>query len=145
MKKKISLKRFGLEMNILISSVNSIITARMQRMGEGNIFTLCVSPHLDWGGGTPSQVWTGGGYLIPGLDREVPHHRSGLGFPIPGLGKRGTPCQVWTGSTPGYPPARSGWWGVPRVSPSQVWMVGGYPGVPPRPPILDGLPPLCQD
>ena len=56
------------------SKYSLVITARIRRMGEGNIFTLCVSPHLNWrfgggrllhpaneGGGTPCQVWTGGG------------------------------------------------------------------------------------
>ena len=32
--------------------------------GESYIFTLCVSPHLDGGGGYPIQPWTGG---VPGL------------------------------------------------------------------------------
>ena len=73
-------------------------------MGEGNIFTLCVSPHLNWGGGWyPSQVWMVGG---------------------------GTPARSgwWRGTL-----ARSGWWGVPQSGldgggyPSQVLMVGGVP------------------
>ena len=72
--------------------------------GEGNIFTLCVSSHLDWGGGvTPSQVWTGG----------VPHSRSERGA--------GTPSQVWM-RVGGLPDPRSGGGGG---TPSQVWMVGG--------------------
>ena len=81
-------------------------------MGEGNIFTLCVSPHLDWGEGglpnpmsgqgrTPSQVWTGGGGPL--------HPRSGWGYPIPGLDREGTPSssgwgvypiQSWPGGVP---------------------------------------------
>ena len=63
----------------------------------------------------------------------------GGGYPVPGLGWRGTPSQVWIGGKPsqvwtgggtpsqvwmvGGTPARSGWWGYP----GQVWMVGGYP------------------
>ena len=47
--------------------VTDIITARIQRMGEGTVFSLFVSPHL----------WVGGG-----------------GYPISGLGKGGTPSQV---------------------------------------------------
>ena len=60
--------------------------------GEGNIFTLCVSPRLDWEG-TLSQVWTGGtpSHVLTG----VPHPRSGQGVPHP----------------------RSGWWGVPWGTP----------------------------
>ena len=81
-----------------------VITACIQRMGEGTVFSLFVSPHLDrGGGGYPSQVWMVGGTSV----------RSG-----------------WWGSTL----ARSGWWGgVPQPGlegggyPSQVWMVGGTP------------------
>ena len=64
-------------------------------MGEGNIFTLCVSPHLDGGGGgrvprprsgrevgvTDFQVWTEqGGTLFPDVDGGggVPHPRCNL-------------------------------------------------------------------
>ena len=64
-----------------------------------------VSPHLGGGvpqsglGGTPSQVWLGGGgYLIPGLAGGVPHPRSRQGG-------GGTPSQVRMG----YSPTRSGW------------------------------------
>ena len=77
----------------LAQDLLGLITARIRRMGEGNIFTLCVSPHLDWGrggglphtrsgwggGGTPSQVCTGGG-----------------GYPIPCL-MGGPPWQDWMG------------------------------------------------
>ena len=81
-----------------MSLMYSIITARIRRMGEGNIFTLCVSPHLDQGGGA------------------LRHPRSGwVGYPIPGLGG-GTPSQVWMEGTPSQV-----WVGG---TPSQVW-VGG--------------------
>ena len=75
----------------LILCIQKVITARIRRMGEGNIFTLCVNPHLDgggggvphpanrgvphpadgggilsWQGGMTSQVWRG--YPIQGLD-----------------------------------------------------------------------------
>ena len=78
-------------------------TARIRRMGEGNIFTLCVSPHLDVGGGTPARSgWWGGGTLV----------RSGWW---------GYPSQVWM---MGGTLARSGWWGgYPRSE------VGGTPGL----------------
>ena len=80
----------------------AIITARIQRMREGNIFSLYFqSVHTCGGGGgrTPSQVWV-----------RVPHLRSGWGI-----------------GYPGYPPTRTGWW---RGTPSQVWMVGGTRGTP---------------
>ena len=73
--------------------------------------------------GTPSQVWVGGGY------------------PIPGLGMGGTPARSgWWG----VPHPRSGLWGVPHPwggggYPGQVWMVWGeVPGLPPPQPGLDG-------
>ena len=68
-------------------------------MGEGNIFTLCVSPHLD-GGGVPCQGLDNRGVPCPGLDGEGG---------TPSQVERGTSSQVWVGGTP-----------------SQVWM-GGYP------------------
>ena len=52
--------------------LESFITARVRRMGEGNIFSLCVSSHLDGGGG--------------------PHPPTGWGwYPNPRSGWRGTP------------------------------------------------------
>ena len=69
-----------------------IITARFRRMGEGTVFSLFVSSHLD-GGSTPARSgWWGG-------------------VPRPGLDGGGYPGQVWmVGGTL----ARSGWWGVPQ-------------------------------
>ena len=95
-------------------------------MGEGTVFSLFVSSHLDGGypipglgGGTPSQVWMGG-YPIPGLDGGVPHPKSG--------------------GTPGYPtPVRCGWWRRYLGYPQPGLDGGGYPGVPPS--WLDGVPP----
>ena len=85
----------------------------------------------------PPQLGLDGGGVgnpIPGLDG---------GYSIPGLDREGTPE---------YPPARSGWWGRgtqgtpwPDLDggglPSQVWMVGGVPGVPPCPDLVWGTPP----
>ena len=107
-------------------------------MGEGNIFTLCVSPHLERGG------------------RGVPHLRSGRGggYPIPGLaGGEGTPSQVWLG---GVPHPRSGrgvpWPGLDDWG-GGTWTQEGVPpppdmgwGTPPKhgmgyPPTWDGVPP----
>ena len=111
---------------LLICQAN-VITTRIRRMGEGTVFSLFVSPHLD------------GGYPIPDLDQGVPHPRSRQGgypvqliggyphparltggYPIQGL-DRGTPSQVWMKGV--CPLARTGW-GTP---PGQHWM-----GVPPR-------------
>ena len=68
-----------------------VITARIRRMGEGNIFTLCVSPRLDFGGGEPRSGLDGWGEGVvpqPGLD-------SGGGGGTP-------PGQVWMVGA--YPP-----------------------------------------
>ena len=75
----------------------SLSTTHIQRMGEGNIFSLCVSSYLNWGE-YPSQVQTGG------AQSQVQ--------------TRVTLSQVWMGGT------RSCWWG--GILQSQVWM-GGYP------------------
>ena len=99
-----------------------ILTARIRRMEEGNIFTLCVSPHLDGGGGVPQpgldggrvpgpppgQVLLVGGVPWPGLD--------GGGVPQPGLdGEGDTQCtppgQVWL--VGGTPPHHHDWMGYP--------------------------------
>ena len=121
-----------------VAQFRTIITARIQRMREGNSFSLFTlagrgytTPGLGRGGGNPSQVWMGGGgvpysrfgwgvlhpksggYPIPGLGGECTIPGLGGGYPIPGPdGGRGTPSQVWMGGTP-----------------SQVW-TGGTPGYP---------------
>ena len=107
--------------------VTIIITTRIRRMREGNIFSLCTLagggggtpilpmggrgypiPSSWWGrrshprsgqGDTPSQVWTGDtpSQVLMGEGGPIP--RSGWGYPIPGL-DGGTPFQVWTGGTP---------------------------------------------
>ena len=92
-------------------------------------------------GGTWGTPWPGldGGYPIPGLDGGIPRVPCWPGldgeYLIPGqvwMVLRGatqeTPSKVWTGGVPWgtHPPARFGWWRVPRVPPGQVWM-GGTP------------------
>ena len=102
-----------------------IFTARIRRMGEGTVFSLFVSSHLDGGGRVPQ----------PGLDGGGTPARSGWwgggGTPARSAwwGGRGTPARsgCWGGT-----PARSAWWGG---YPGQVWMLGGV-GVPQ--PGLDG-------
>ena len=110
-----------------------IVTARIRRMGEGNIFTLCVSPHLDRGGGTLSQVWVGGlGYPILGLARGGTSARSRMGYP--------------PGPEMGYPP-RHGMGYLPRPGMGYPPRPGtGYPprpgtGYHPPPPDLRWVPP----
>ena len=91
-----------------------IFTAHVRSMTGGYVFTdVCLS-NFQGGVGTPSSWW-------------------GRGYPIPGPGgKRGcTPSQVQVGDTP------SSWWeGYPLPGPC-----GGYPGVPPSPRTLWGIPP----
>ena len=117
---------------------NFIFTARIRRIGKGNIFTLCVSPHLDWKGGgalsfqpggilhprsgqwgTPSQAWMGGGYVIRGQDGGYPGvspwtgwdppSRTRWGYP-PSLSRPPIPIQDWMGYPPSHPDLR---WGTP--------------------------------
>ena len=81
-----------------------IFTARIRRMREGNIFTLCVSLHLDRGGYLPSQVWTGrGGTYLGG---RVPTLAGGY-LPWPGRG-------TYLGQ------------GVPTLARGVPTLVGGY-------------------
>ena len=130
-----------------------LFTARIRRMGEGNIFSL-----FSLAGGTPSQVWVGG-YPISGLGRGgTPSQVWVGGYPVQGLGRGGTPSQVGggiphlrsegtpsqvggvppsqVGGTPsqvrrGYPRTRSGVWGVtPGTPPTKTW-----DGVHPPPPL----------
>ena len=49
-------------------------------MGEGNIFSLCVSSHSMGGGGTPS---TDGAFPGPGGGTPFPGPGGGLGVPLP--------------------------------------------------------------
>ena len=95
----------------------SIFTDRVRSTREGNIFSLCVSPH---GGGYPIQLT--GGYPIPGPGRGgtpsrsrqggVPHPRSRWG------GTSGTPQQ-------GYPPiqVRSQDGGYPLLEQHSVYLL----------------------
>ena len=110
-------------MPLALTQEDFLVTACIQRMMEGNIFTLSLISvgypisGLDRGG-TPSKVWTrgypipglDGGYPIPGLDQGVPHPRSGQrGYSIPGLDQ-------------GVPHPRSGWGGG-----YLILLMGGYP------------------
>ena len=109
-------------------------------MGEGSIFSLCVSSHLDRGGtpsanrgvypfqgqdgGTLSQVQIGG--TLSQVQIGVPHLRSRWGYPIPGL-DGGYPIQDQdVGRYPGVPPPHQG---LDRGTPSLR---------------LDGVPPIQE-
>ena len=70
----------------------NIITARIRRMTEGNVFTLSTI----LGGGYPIPGLGRRGYPIPGPGRGVPHHRSREGERVP------HPRSGW-----GTPPTRS--------------------------------------
>ena len=103
---------------ILITFNNLGVTARIRRMREGNIFSLCVSPHLQGvppstDGGVPIRTWWGYPIIL-----------NGWGYPIlpdggtlhPDLGRGYLPVQAWEGGTPlsrpgkevPPPPSRSG-------------------------------------
>ena len=93
-----------------------IITARIRRMGEGTVFSLFVSSHLD-GVGVPESGLDGWGGSTPA--------RSGWwGVPRPGLDGGGYPSQVWM---IGGNPSQVWMVGGTQDTPSQVWMVGGVP------------------
>ena len=106
-------------------------------MGEGTVFSLFVSPHLDRGGGGglprsgldgrgggyAGQVWMVGGYSsqvwMVGGGTLVRSGWLGGGYSSQVWMMRGYPGQVWM--VEGGTPARSGWWGVPRVPPMTGW------------------------
>ena len=106
--------------------VCSLITARIRRMTEGNVFTL-------------STISGGRGYPVSGLNWGVPHPRSELGgYPIPGL-NGGYPILGLNWGVP-YPRyGRGGGTQVPGVE-------GGYPRYPPiQVPGQDGgTPPITR-
>ena len=121
--------------NVLFTS---IFTASIWRIGEGNIFNLCVSPHLDRGWWYPIPGPNGGG--------GVPHPRSGQ---YPWYGQTAdTPSQIWMvggGSVPRGldwvpphqgldgvpPPQRTGWSTPPPIRQSNIastcYAAGGMP------------------
>ena len=106
-----------------------IVTARIRKMGEGNIFSLFTLAGGE--GGTPSQIWgvphlrseVGGGYLARSGLGGVPHPMSGVGgYPISGPG--GTPSpEEDPMSGRGYPmsgrgyPMSGGGYPISRPSP----------------------------
>ena len=88
----------------LIRRIYCIITARIRRMGEGNIFNLFVSPHP---GGYPNPRFFPR-CLVPGPSQKVP--QSQILSQVFGLRSqdRGTPHQDWSTPWPGLwsPPGR---------------------------------------
>ena len=127
--------------------------------GEGTVFSLFVSPHLNWGGRvTSSQVWIGG-VPHPRSRQVVPHPRSRWGVPHPRSGQGGTPLartgdwmwyppgKDWMGYPPqgpgmGYPPTRTGW-GTPWQGLDVVPSWPRLDGVP-LTWTWDGVPPLAR-
>ena len=105
-----------------------VFTVRIQRMRESNIFTLCVSPHLDPGGGGggwypfpgpagPPPPGPGKGYphcLDLGREYPPPHLDLGRGYPHPRLDGV-SPTWTWEGGTP---PSKTEW-GTPRQETEQ--------------------------
>ena len=87
--------------------------------GEGNVFSLCVSSHLDggypihWWGILPSQVQGAGGTPFPGPGGDTPSQVGWVTpFPGPARGGRGTP------------PSRSD----PRMGGGAGWVPLPHPG-----------------
>ena len=98
---------------------SSIITARIRKMTEGNIFSLSAFPRGGAGGrgaGTPSSQW---GVSHPSQSQS-PSGWQGV--------PQSTPCLLGLdgGTTPqsgldrGYPPVRTGWGYFPPVPPPPV-------------------------
>ena len=85
-------------------------------MGEGNIFTLCVSPHLDLGGGGmhSGQVWMVAGYssqvwMVGGYPSQAWMVGGHPGYPQPGLDGGGVP-----------PTTKTGWGTPPPIKQSSI-------------------------
>ena len=134
---------------LLLKKVDYIFTARIRRMGEGNIFTLCVSSHFDgeegWYPHPRSAQVQDGGYF---------HLRSRMAVPPLRIG--GTPSQFRTRGMPhqdwmGYPPLglnegtpHQEWMDIP--SPHWDWMEYTHQDRMSVPPLgLDGVPLCCQE
>ena len=108
-------KILNVSSNVYFCHLPHMFTARIRRMGEGTVFSLFVSSHLDWGGGVPRPGLDGGeGVPWPGLDGEEGVPRPGLdgggGVPQPGLDAGGGTLgyflgQVWMG----YPLTMTEW------------------------------------
>ena len=62
---------------IILQIFRIVFTARIRRMGEGNILSLCVSSHLDGGGG---------GEVLPSEAGGGPTFQGWAGITFPGWG-----------------------------------------------------------
>ena len=109
---------------------NKLSTARIRKMREGNIVSLC--SHLRGGGGYPHPSWWG--VPLPrsgwGKDRGCPHLAGG-GYPIrSGWGYLPYPHEGWGYPCPdlgrGVPPIQN-WEGVPRSPACTCYAAGGMP------------------
>ena len=113
-----------------ILQLQFIFTDHIRRMGEGNVFSLCVSLHLD-GRGVPHPRGLDGGGVTPSqVQMGVSHPADGGGGLVEGYlhpaDRRGTPIQdhdrgTWSRTGWWFPPIETEW-GTPPV---QDWM--GYP------------------
>ena len=103
-------------------------------MREGNIFTLCVSPHLDGGGGghsLPRSRW--GGIPLPRSRQGGIPSQVQVGVPLPRSRQGGIPSQVQVG----VPLLRSRQGGTPFPSlgggtPTWEWVPPPGKGVTPH-------------
>ena len=93
----------------------------------GNSFTLFVSPHLWWGGGTPARSNQLGGVTLMGVPPAWGYPTSGTPTPIvPGWGYPPGGYPLWV-----PPPPIGPGWGVPHLGTLPLDLVGGTPqGVP---------------
>ena len=126
-------RQFRIQSPIISFIIETFNTARIRRMGEGNIFTLCVSPHLNQG-----EVFYPaegeGGTLIPGQDWGVPPqdwlgvplhwdwmgypHWDWMGVPLSRLDGGSLPPLGMYGNT--LPPRRD-WMGYPHWDHFSLW------------------------
>ena len=110
-------RKFRIMQKLDCTCTSLIFTTRIRRMGEDNIFTLCISPHLNGSGWVPRPRSGQEGYSILVPDRGwmgYPPSGTRCGTPRSGTGW-GIPTQDWMEYlTPrtGWgtlPPPRTGW------------------------------------
>ena len=90
------------------ASIHLFVTARIRRMGEGTVFSLFVSSHLD-GGSPRSQIFGRGGIPGPRFSGGVPSLRFSGG--VPGLRfLGGYPVSVFQGGPRSQIFGRGGTW-----------------------------------
>ena len=118
--KYLMMKHFLFSFTLWVNPVVLLITARLRRMGEGNIFNLFLPD-----GGYPTWTWE------RGTPCPTPHLDLGRSTLTP------HPAWTWEGSTPwtwegGSPPSRTGWGTPPAIRrqssiASTCYAAGGIP------------------